>query len=71
MAANVVLQNVAGSYEQYQKKSIATKAFNNRGFLLVWHRGIFKIQKYELLMVCISLIWSANMAKLASKFNIG
>ena len=32
MAANVVLQNVAGSYEQYQKKSIATKAFNNRGF---------------------------------------
>ena len=35
----IVLQDVSAFYEQYQKEIIATKA-----------RGIFKMQKYELLI---------------------
>ena len=44
MAASLVLQDVAGSYEQYQKEIVVTK-LNHWDFLLVQRPGICKIIK--------------------------
>ena len=59
-----------GSYEQFLRETVATKPYNN---FFIWERGsLKKIQKNNKAKnTGPKVTWSAKMAAMTSKFNVG